>query len=168
MKPESQNFQSLKRLLVLKRYEKPPPGFSDDFSTRVVARIRSGERIDEGFFEQLFSAAGWLRPLLSVMEAKPVLVGAFGSEVCLLLVSGIVYLENRPEPEQSSNTLMSMQQPDQGFPFAASPTLAAGQSAEDSTSSSNSVTPVSALFNEAESSAMPSAQPVNLLVPDHQ
>ena len=161
MKPQSQNFQSLRRLLALKRYEKPPPGFFDDFSTRVVARIRSGERVDQGFFEQLYSAAGWLQPFLSIFETRPILVGAFGSAVCLLIVSGIVYSDNRPEP---SNDVMAIRQPETEFPFAVSPTMAVSQPMDDTTSTSNSVAPVRALFDEAES-GQPSTQPVNLLVP---
>ncbi len=90
MNENENNFESLRRLLALKRHETPPPGYFETFSAAVTARIRAGEG----------SAAGrqaielrWLFRLLSTFEAKPAFAGAFASALCMLLLLGIVFAE---------------------------------------------------------------------------
>ena len=90
MSPEQENFDSLRRLLALKRHEQPPPGYFQDFSGQVVARIRAGEKADRsGFWESLSWEAPWLQRLWGAFEAKPILAGALGMGVCGLLVSAV-------------------------------------------------------------------------------
>jgi hypothetical protein len=92
MNPEQETFEELRRLLVLKRYEQPPPGYFNDFSHQVIARIRAGERIGEHtFFARLGGNAPWLRRLWSALETKPALAGAFGAGVCGVLLAGVLY-----------------------------------------------------------------------------
>lgn len=94
MKPDQENFDHLLRLLKLKRYEQPPPRYFNDFSSRVIERIRAGGAdAPEGMFENLFMEAPWLQRLFSVFEAKPAVAWMFGLAVCALVVSGIVYSE---------------------------------------------------------------------------
>ena len=40
MSPDPENFETLRRLLVLKRFEQPPPGYFHHFAPRVIARIK--------------------------------------------------------------------------------------------------------------------------------
>jgi hypothetical protein len=102
MTPDQENFESLRRLLALKRYEQPPPGYFNRFSRDVIERIRSGEQlIEASWFERLGWEAPWLQRVWSIFDTKPLLAGALGVAVCGLLVSGIVYSE-QVEPAQTS------------------------------------------------------------------
>ena len=91
MNPESENFDSLRQLLVLKRHEIPPPGYFDRFPRDVMARIKAGETGGEIGVE--FS---WFRRLLSMFDVKPVFAGAFGTAVCAFLISGVISSEQSP------------------------------------------------------------------------
>jgi hypothetical protein len=93
MKENENNFKSLRQLMALKRHETPPPGYFENFSGDVMARIRAGEGSTSG---QQARGLPWLFRLLSVFEAKPAFAGAFASALCMLLLFGIVYAE-RPD-----------------------------------------------------------------------
>ena len=92
MNQDTENFEQLRRLLVLKRYEQPPPRYFNDFSSQVIARIKLGGGVEEGaLLERLLWEAPWLQRVWSALEAKPILAGVFGVAVCGLLISGVVY-----------------------------------------------------------------------------
>ena len=94
MNQDTENFEQLRRLLKLKRYEQPPPGYFNDFSSQVIARIKLGERgEDSAVIERLLWEAPWLQRIWAAFEAKPVLAGAFGLAVCGLLITGVIYSE---------------------------------------------------------------------------
>lgn len=93
MNENENNFESLRRLLALKRHETPPPGYFENFSREVTARIRAGEADRTA---NVSSQLPWLFRLLSAFEAKPAFAGGFASALCLLLLFGIVYAE-RPD-----------------------------------------------------------------------
>jgi hypothetical protein len=93
MNENENNFESLRRLLALKRHETPPPGYFEHFSGEVMARIRAG---DAGGAESVSRQLPRLFQFLSAFEAKPAFAGAFAFSLCLLLVFGIVYAE-RPD-----------------------------------------------------------------------
>jgi hypothetical protein len=97
MNPDSENFDSLRRLLALKRHEQPPPGHFDRFSRDVMARIKNGENGDKAKSE-----LPWLRRLLGVFDAKPVFAGAFGTAVCAFLITGVVSSETAPVMTQNA------------------------------------------------------------------
>ena len=65
MNPEPKNFDSLRRILILKRHEQPPPGFYDRFSRDVMARIKAGEMGDKIGLEPV-----WYRRVLGIFELK--------------------------------------------------------------------------------------------------
>jgi len=91
MNPGSENFDSLRQLLALKRHEIPPPGYFHGFSRNVIVRIKAGENGEELGVEN-----SWLKRFLGMFDVKPVFAGAFGTAVCAFLISGIVSSEQTP------------------------------------------------------------------------
>ncbi len=97
MNENENNFESLRRLLALKRHEAPPPGYFNDFSSQVLQRIHLGQAENpDDLSEELFSHAPWLAKLAHLFDARPVFTGGFAGALCLLLLFGIVYAE-RPD-----------------------------------------------------------------------
>jgi hypothetical protein len=91
MNQDSENFEQLRRLLALKRHEQPPPGYFNNFSQQVIARLKAGERGEyHSGIERLFWDAPWLQRVWAALEAKPILAGVFGVAVCGLLITGVV------------------------------------------------------------------------------
>jgi hypothetical protein len=94
MSQDTENFEQLRRLLKLKRYEQPPPRYFNDFSSQVIDRIKHGERGDDhASAGWMLWEAAWLQRIWAAFEAKPVLAGAFGLAVCATLVTGVIYSE---------------------------------------------------------------------------
>lgn len=95
MTPEPENFYALRRLLKLKRYEQPPPGYFNDFARQVMARINTDAIEDrERPLDRLSWEVPWLGRLLEAFQAKPGLAVTFGAAVCALLIGGVIYSEN--------------------------------------------------------------------------
>lgn len=94
MSQDTENFEQLRRLLKLKRYEQPPPRYFNDFSSQVIARVKRGERGD-GYASvgRMLWEAPWLQRIWAAFEAKPILAGAFGLAVCATLITGVIYSE---------------------------------------------------------------------------
>jgi hypothetical protein len=114
MSENENDFEALRRLLVLKRHEIPPPGYFEDFSSRVIGRIRASEAARE---------LPWLLRLLQAFEAKPAYPVAFASALCTLLLFGIVSVEQ--SPVLASNSIYPSSSPDFSFvPRAQDPPLA--------------------------------------------
>jgi hypothetical protein len=88
MSQETENFDSLRRLLTIKRHETPPPGYYDSFSHEVILRIKAGERGEDvhGYVWQM----GWLQRIWSALEARPALAGALGLALCSVVVFGVI------------------------------------------------------------------------------
>lgn len=76
MDPSSDNFQSLGKLLRLKRYEQPPPRYFNDFSGRVISRIERGE-----------SRVSWWERF--GFDLRPAMAAATGVLACGLIVYGV-------------------------------------------------------------------------------
>jgi hypothetical protein len=80
MNSQSDNFEHIRKLLALKRYEQPPPGYFDHLSARIISRIESAESDRTGLWERLGFAFG----------SKPAFVCALGVVVCGLFCIGIL------------------------------------------------------------------------------
>jgi hypothetical protein len=97
MNADKQDFEALRRLLKLKRHEKPPPRYFNDLSTQVVNRIRAGLPRDRAnVMERLADESPWLQKVLSILLGKPIVTGALGAAACALLVGGAIYSERPP------------------------------------------------------------------------
>ncbi|MEI9960609.1 MAG: hypothetical protein WDM76_05585 [Limisphaerales bacterium] len=159
MNENDNNFESVRRALALKRHEVPPPGYFNNFSGEVIARIRSGEAKSQD------GSVPWLMKFLQSFETKPAFAGAFASVLCVLLLFGIIYAE-RPDGNEMTQSLM---------PNASSPAISplASLSSADlmpaanqgglvaSTNPATSLQPVASLFSQQN----PLAQQVSFSLP---
>jgi hypothetical protein len=102
MNENENNFESLRRLLTLKRYEIPPPGYFNNFSGAVISRISAGETSE--------SVGDWFSKLLQIFEFKPAFAGAFASALVVLLVFGIIFAERPDSAQQPLLQAMTMTQ----------------------------------------------------------
>jgi len=87
-----EEFDQLRKLLVLKRHETPPPAFFNHFSDKIIARIEA---------EALVARISWWQRLFPDLDAKPVLACAYGLVITGLLVVGLGISESL-EPEESA------------------------------------------------------------------
>jgi hypothetical protein len=154
MSETNDNFDDLKRLLKLKRHEIPPPGFHNRFSDDVMARIRSGEsgggsHILERVYADSPFLAGWLR----LFEAKPGIIGAAATGLCLLLLVGVIFVDRSENSSANGGTIISQAMPG-ASDAGASPALASAVTLAPadnsgitvSTNPVSSLQPVASLF----------------------
>src|SRR6266404_8311325 len=105
--PDTEQFDSLRRLLALKRHEQPPPGYFQHFSQDVIIRIREGERGDDAsWLTSLLGEAPWLYRFWSFLEARPVLTGTAGAVASALLVAAVVFSQ-KPDTAQAGQNSVS-------------------------------------------------------------
>lgn len=79
MRTQNQEFIKLRKLLALKRNERPPPGYFDTLRENVIDRLEA---------EELVEYSSWWRWLIEKFDAKPILVCAYGFVVSGLLLAG--------------------------------------------------------------------------------
>jgi len=77
---EDMDFEKLRKLLELKRHEVPPPGYFEDFSATVIARIEA---------EDARPATSWWQRLLPGIDTSPVMLGAYGVIAGSLIIAGV-------------------------------------------------------------------------------
>ncbi len=91
MKPAPQNpdeFESVKKLLALKRHEEPPPGYFDRLPGEVRARIAHVQTHPEP----------WWRRWLEAWDVSPTLATSY-TVVAVTLTLGGVWWAKQPAPE---------------------------------------------------------------------
>jgi len=100
MNSNPENFDALRRLLTLKRYEQPPPGYFDTFSSKITARIRAGERGEpDSIRERLFGEAGWWQRVCVAMQSRPGFAGHLGLQFALFSFQESYTRRTRLRPE---------------------------------------------------------------------
>lgn len=80
MNSPADNFEHIRKLLALKKYEHPPPGYFSQLSARIIHRIEASETAQPGIWERLGFAFG----------SKPAFVCALGVVVCGLFCIGLL------------------------------------------------------------------------------
>ena len=80
MNSQADNFENIRKLLALKKYEQPPPGYFDRLSSRIISRIEASEAAQPSIWERLGFAFG----------SKPAFVCAMGVVVCGFVCIGIL------------------------------------------------------------------------------
>jgi len=83
MSSSPDNFESLEKLLKLKRYEQPPPRFFNEFSGRVLSRLEAGEGRTS-----LWEKFGF--------DLRPAFAAAAGLLACGLVVYGVATSDGGP------------------------------------------------------------------------
>ena len=98
MNTEKENFESLRRMLALKRHEQPPPGYFANFSQQVITQIKSGAtgNSDARLDVKLWEVPWFQRFWAGLGESQAAMAGAFGVLVCGLLVSAVAYSVKAP------------------------------------------------------------------------
>ena len=96
MNSSPEEFDRLKKLLVLKRHEPPPPGYFNQFSDKIIARIEA---------EGLRDRVSWWQRLFPNLEAKPVLACAYGLVITGLLAVGVGVSQSLENEETSAQNL---------------------------------------------------------------
>jgi hypothetical protein len=162
MSAESEEFKELRRLLTIKRYEQPPPGYFNSFSRQVIARIEAGERGND------YSPFGWLGQswvarLWGSFGTKPILAGAFGVTICSVLIAGVAFSDRNDASSLPSVATSARDQ--SGFAMSQSPVTGLLQPVAAAPQQASSVTTVpqqTSLFQEI---AQPRAQLIMDVVP---
>lgn len=81
------DFEQLQKLLALKRHESPPPGYFNEFSGRVIARIEA---------DAAAQSESWLAGLFAVLKARPAISTSFCLAAGLVLVAATTLFEADP------------------------------------------------------------------------
>ncbi len=167
MTPGSEEFDALRRLLKLKRYEQPRPGYFNDLSRQVVARIRAGEGAGSASPSPELDIS-WLQALWGWFEGRPALAGLCGAAICVMLVVGVTY-SGRVKTESPVSASQGTP-PGQPMESAAMPYVVMQLPQERSVliSSTNPTIALPAsgsLFDQIQNLGQPRAQTVNMLTP---
>lgn len=108
MNAEPENFEALRKLMVLKRYEQPPPGYFDKLRCRILLRLEENEPT---FFERISD----------YFVFRPAMACALGLAFCSSVASGLIFafqmrpvqVANERGPAQSWNMASAEALPDQ-------------------------------------------------------
>lgn len=128
-----ENFDSLQKLLHLKRYEQAPPRYFDEFSSRVMARIGVGE-----------ARLSWWERL--GFDLRPALGAATGILACGLVIYGVATAGGDEQQLNAAGSFVGGSVPGQSMVQPAN-----GLLANADLSAANSTNPVSSYSTPADS-----------------
>jgi hypothetical protein len=107
MNSEQEDFNQLRRLLKLKRHELPPPGYFNNFSSKVIARIEAGPARPDNLVEWLYLRMPWLQGVVASL-ATPKAAWACAITASALLISGLMSTETTNEFALSADNSMGV------------------------------------------------------------
>src|SRR5437660_1289169 len=81
METPNDSFESLRKLLALKKHEQPPPGYFTNFSSKIIARLEAAARL---------KSPTWRQRLGLDFDYKPAMMGIAGVVVCGLLLTAVI------------------------------------------------------------------------------
>ncbi len=87
-----EQFKQLKKLLALKRYEQPPPGYFDRLPRQIISAIEVEQTRSES----------WMLRIWSTLQRQPAFAGVFGAAMCALVIGGI-FFANQPSGSKGRN-----------------------------------------------------------------
>jgi hypothetical protein len=88
MNTGQEDFEQLRKLLKLKRYEQPPPGYFSRFSDSVLNRLEREENSRE------VAGFGWFGALRRVLSENPISAGIFAvCGIMMVVVGNSQYLD---------------------------------------------------------------------------
>jgi len=93
MNSEQEDFENLRKLLALKKYEQPPPRYFSELPSRIWVRIERGDGRATSFWARLLPGSG----------LSPAMAYSFGLLACGTLVFGIGY-SLRTDPGQTAGS----------------------------------------------------------------
>ena len=157
MNKDGNNFDPLLQLLKLKRQETPPPGYFNNFSSQIIAQIRSDANAEARTAAEPVSGASWFSNFLQLFEFKPAFAGAFASALCLVLVFGVIYADR---PDSGTQVLLQSSDPAQTAYASLTPAMmpatdfaAGGMMA--SNSPATSLQPMASVFDSGNALVQP-------------
>jgi hypothetical protein len=106
---ESDNFDQLRRLLTIKRYEQPPPGYFHSFSRQIIVRLKAGELGDSPAAKWWVIDGSWLHRLWTAFETRPAFAGSLGVAVCGFFVAGALLVESNDAAAVAQDTVRAPQ-----------------------------------------------------------
>jgi hypothetical protein len=86
MSSGQEDFEQLRKLLKVKRYEQPPPGYFSRFSDSVINRLEREAR--SGQSSQGVAGLGWFGMLRRVLAENPISAGIFAVCGIMMVVVG--------------------------------------------------------------------------------
>src|ERR1700733_610676 len=92
MNSDSNDFEALRKLIALKRYEQPPPGYFNRLPDRIASRLERGEG-ELGFWERF----------LGQFTFRPAFAYSFTLAALSALTVSVIY-SIRTQPEESAQT----------------------------------------------------------------
>jgi hypothetical protein len=128
------NFDQLRKLLAVKRYEQPPPGYFNSFAEKLTARIEA---------QSLAKPASWWRDCIAELLGKPLIASTylFLFSGLLVVAIGLAQSSAGDDPQSSlavgtsPNALIDYEQPQFSQAIAIQPK-------PDQTSAPSSISPV--------------------------
>ena len=94
---DQENFEKLQKLLALKRYEQPPPGYFNRLPNQIMARIEAGEG-QSRFWERFIPG----------FTFRPAMAYGVGLATCGVVALGVFYTSNLPSNNSAPTTASTM------------------------------------------------------------